>query len=311
MAERLAFIDHSYHETSRASDFLVELLGRDRPVDLFRDDSWRGGAAVDLASLAARGYRRYLFFQVTKFRARDLEALKGCTVTVVPMYDDFPFLRHRPWRRLRASARLRFVSFSRTLHERLIGQGFASLPVRYWPNLDDLPETGGDPGGLRGFFWQRTKWITWKQVRRLVGDAAFTSFCLHTAVDPGFSLVSPPPEDVERFGIRETGWFDEREAYYRELARATVFFAPRRSEGIGMSFLEAMAMGLCVVAHDGPTMNEYIEHGANGLLYNARRPAPLDFSTAADLGREARRQARQGRGEWLTGLPRLAEWIEG
>ena len=149
MEERLAFIDHSYHRKSRASDFLVELAGRTRPVDLFWDDSWRGGAAVDLPSLVGRGYRRFLFFQVTRFRARELKALKDCRVTVVPMYDDFPFLRHRSWKYLAGTGRLRFVSFCRSLHERLVNHDFESLPVRYWPSVEALPARAGTVSSLR------------------------------------------------------------------------------------------------------------------------------------------------------------------
>ena len=34
-----------------------------------------------------------------------------------------------------------------------------------------------------------------------------------------------------------------------------------------MAFLEAMAMGMCVVAENQPTANEYILSGQNGILY--------------------------------------------
>src|SRR6202012_2876394 len=37
-------------------------------------------------------------------------------------------------------------------------------------------------------------------------------------------------------------------------------------EGVGITFLEAMARGCAVVAYDAPTMNEYIESGKTGVL---------------------------------------------
>jgi len=308
--DRVAFIDHTYHQKSKASAFLIRLLEEHRPVDLFWDDSWRGGPAVDLPALASKGYTRFLFFQVTRFRKKALEALDGKSVTVVPMYDDFPALRHRLWARVRDRAHLRFVCFSEKLRRRLEGLGFDVLGARYFPPLEKLPVGDGDPSELRGFFWQRTKGISWKHVRRLIDGSSFRSFTLHAAVDPGFAFLAPGARDVARYGIEQTNWFEEREDYYRRLAAATVFFAPRRSEGIGMSFLEAMAMGKCVVAHDAPTMNEYIVHGKTGLLYDARRPQPLDFSGHHALATRARRHAEEGRRRWLAQRPELSAFID-
>jgi glycosyltransferase involved in cell wall biosynthesis len=47
--------------------------------------------------------------------------------------------------------------------------------------------------------------------------------------------------------------------------------APRRYEGIGMAFLEAMAMEMCVVAENQSTANEYILSGKNVILYGGDR----------------------------------------
>ena len=43
-----------------------------------------------------------------------------------------------------------------------------------------------------------------------------------------------------------------------------------------MSFLEAMAMGKVVIAHDDATMNEDIRTGENGWLTDLRHPSRLD-----------------------------------
>ena len=37
-----------------------------------------------------------------------------------------------------------------------------------------------------------------------------------------------------------------------------VFISPRKQEGIGMSFLEAMSLGKYIIAINDSTMNEYI-----------------------------------------------------
>ena len=54
----------------------------------------------------------------------------------------------------------------------------------------------------------------------------------------------PTPEEEARFHVRKTKWHASREDARADLMRHSVYFAPRLREGIGMSFLEAMAMGM-------------------------------------------------------------------
>ena len=104
-------------------------------------------------------------------------------------------------------------------------------------------------------------------------------------------------------------WFKDKQDFLDVLGNANVFFAPRLAEGIGQSFLEAMARGQCVVAPDNGTMNEYILHGVNGLLYDPEHPAPLDFSRFAILGEAARQSVAAGYDRWLAAEDRLEEFI--
>ena len=69
--------------------------------------------------------------------------------------------------------------------------------------------------------------------------------------------------------------FADRSAYLAHMRAANVFFAPRATEGIGMANLEAMAHGMCIVAHDDATANEYLIHKQNGYLYNIASPENL------------------------------------
>ncbi len=92
-----------------------------------------------------------------------------------------------------------------------------------------------------------------------------TSTCIGRPMSTATCLpLSTRPSVRARSIFPVSSWFRDAGEYLDMLAAANVFFAPRRAEGIGMSFLEAMAMGLCVVAPRGPTMSEYIENGRNG-----------------------------------------------
>ena len=75
--------------------------------------------------------------------------------------------------------------------------------------------------------------------------------------------------------------------------------------GIGMSFLEAMALGRCVVAPDATTMNEYIEHGMNGILYDPSSPQPIQNHDIRKLQENAAESIRKGHEKWLEDLEKM------
>jgi glycosyltransferase involved in cell wall biosynthesis len=80
-----------------------------------------------------------------------------------------------------------------------------------------------------------------------------------------------------------------------------------------MSFLEAMALGRCVIALDMPTMNEYIRHGENGLLYDVDEPLPLPPMREDEvraMQEAARRSMAAGRVRWERDRQDICRWIE-
>jgi glycosyltransferase involved in cell wall biosynthesis len=54
-------------------------------------------------------------------------------------------------------------------------------------------------------------------------------------------------------------------------ARSAIFLTTSRSEGFGLSLLEAMASSCACVASDLPTHRALIEHGVSGLIYRSRQ----------------------------------------
>jgi Glycosyl transferases group 1 len=307
----VAFVDHSYHQRTRATIFLPEILERHgHAVDVFWDESWIGGKAVAWDRVAS--YDVVIMFQ--SYPSHDGPAFRTLhpNVTFVPMFDQFPLAPESCnslaalWQPFRGS---KVISFSAAVHVLATSFGIVSHPVRYYPK--PLPTVPRATQGLHGFFWvRRESELGWKLVRTLVGSTRFDSFHLHLAGDPSFPRVSSPPvEDVATYSITTSTWFEHRSDFEAIVQRANVFFAPRLTEGIGQSFLEAMGRGQCVIAADNPTMNEYIIHGLNGLLYDPQRPAPLDFSDVPRLADEARRALVAGRQRWEAVEERLVDFI--
>ena len=78
------------------------------------------------------------------------------------------------------------------------------------------------------------------------------------------------------------------------LAAADVFAFPSLYEGLGGAVLEAMALGVPVVASDLPALREVVEPGGNALLVRPADPASLAGAIRAVLD-DAGRAAAMGR----------------
>jgi glycosyltransferase involved in cell wall biosynthesis len=167
-----------------------------------------------------------------------------------------------------------------------------------------VPERSVDwsQGPQSAFFWPRKPNLDWTTALSLLSGWTWDRVHVHNT-GRGLGLRGMTPEDRARFHVHETRWFEDRGDFDRELARSQVFLAPRRSEGIGISFLEAMALGMMVVAPDAPTMNEYLRSGVNGFLYDADRPVRPPWEDAAKLGKAARESVAEGRERWLREVP--------
>lgn len=297
---RIAYVDHSYHRTTKSTAFLPEILRRrGHQVDWFWDDAWQGGAPV--AWEQVRSHDVVIMFQSYCPPDQSYFRLAHPNVVYIPMLDQFGFWQGPIynlsdfWEPFQGS---KVLNFSNAAHCMTTGFGIVSHFVRYYQPLVELHSSQRQ--GLHGFFWvRREEQLPWRLIRQLIANTSFDSFHIHLAVDPGTPPAElPSSEDLERHHITTSTWFEDKAELKAIMERANVYFAPRLEEGIGQSFLEAMARGQCVVAPDFGTMNEYIIPGLNGLLYDFQHPQPLDFSNIAQLGARAAEGVRAGRLAW-------------
>jgi len=217
------------------------------------------------------------------------------------MYDDCPKEREF-WVRYRG---FKVVCFSTTLADLLEPWGLDCLRVTYRP---PVPQSQVDwSRGLRGFFWPRTETLDWRHIGPLLELVDWESFHLHLGHTPAATVLPEPSALGGK--MRTSRWFDGPQDFHQVLANANVFFAPRRYEGIGMAVLEALALGMCVVAPDFPTANEYIVSGETGWLFDPDRPTAIDLGQAPRFGKAARGAAEAGRRDWEQSLSRLKQFL--
>jgi glycosyltransferase involved in cell wall biosynthesis len=131
----------------------------------------------------------------------------------------------------------------------------------------------------------------------IVGEGPLKAELIRQAADLGLDNV--------RFYGRAVG--DELHHLYRA---ADVFVLPSKSEGMSLVLLEALAMGLPVVATDLSGNAEVVIHGENGLLVAPDSPATLrtalleiirDVDTYQQMSRTARKLAEQYRWDAVRG----------
>ena len=307
--KKIGFIDHSYHYKTASPTFFVSLLRQLGSVKVLWDSQWNGGKFPSIHAINKEKFDILILWQIMIYHDPEkLKKLNCKNILIVPMYDDIHadpdklFLRYRDFR---------FISFCNELHQRFIHLGIQSKQVRFYIDPGSLPCCQDPFTELKGFFWQRTNDITWDHVRQLIDGSDFTSFHLHLALDPiWYREVLPTEEEMQKYHITITRWFDNREDYLTVLSRANVFFTPRLYEGIGMPVIEAMTMGKLVVAPDHPTMNEYIQNEVTGLLYDVQDIVSLNFTHARTIAARARETCLTGFERWEKAKMDLLEWID-
>lgn len=305
--KNIAFIDHSFKKKSRSSDFLINILKEYYQVDIIWDESWIGGPGVNWNSLKKKDYYAVIFFQMI-YQPEQLYLLPVDNIMLIPMYDAVVGLSDEFWLRYK---KIKFLNFSKTLHERLTALGLISVYYQYFLPPKEVEYCKNNTSELKGFYWQRTNKITWNQIKKLVGTTDFSNIHIHAAVDPpGYEFIEPTEEEIKKYNITISTWFENKKKYLKHIEKYNVFFCPRLYEGIGISFIEAMAMGMCVVAPDNPTMNEYIENNKTGFLYDPNNPQPIDFSNATAIGMNARKYIENGYEEWIANKKDIIEFIE-
>jgi glycosyltransferase involved in cell wall biosynthesis len=306
--KKIGFIDHSYHYKTVSPTFFVDLLKQLGSVRVLWDSQWNGGKFPSLDRINQEEFDMLILWQIMIYHDPEkLKKLKCKQIIIIPMYDDIHadpdklFLRFRDFR---------FISFCDDLHQRFLRLGIRSKYFQFYIDPASLPCLTDPFTELKGFFWQRTNDITWEHIRKLIGESGFSSFHLHLALDPiWYREVMPSEEDMKKYRITITRWFDKKEDYLSVLSRANVFFTPRLYEGIGMPVIEAMTMGKLVVTPDHPTMNEYIDHGRNGLLYDVQDLKPLDFTAAGSMAARAREDCFTGYEKWKKATIEILDFL--
>jgi Glycosyltransferase len=298
--KKVIMIDHSYHKKTNSSSFFSTLLQERFELRILYDESWKGEDYLNLEFIDD-GYDAVIFFQSISMQM--VNQVKCKNIIYVPMYDGVYDCDMEYWYNFK---NIKILSFSKTLYDKLKPYGFDIMHVQYFPKANELKLVNEQ----NVFFWSRVNEINWNVVKTLISKTNISSVHIHKAVDPEQQFMQPDLLDEKNFNITYSEWFNTREDYYKCLEEKSMYIAPRLYEGIGFSFLEAMAMGKVVIAVDHPMMNEYIVHGENGFLFSIDNIQPIEIKDIKMLQMNAYNTIVEGRERWKSSIVDILNFIE-
>jgi glycosyltransferase involved in cell wall biosynthesis len=306
---KIAFIDLSYHKKTKSSTFFIDIITPHNNIEFFY---WDGKKKEDIRQTVENindsNCDCVIFWQIIP-SYKLLSLLISDNIIFVPMYDACHNWKYFQWYKY---GKLRFISFSKTLHDKLSEMGIVSFYIRY---MSPLPENF-DPKNIRKnnqsvFLWNRNGSIQINQVISFISYNQWNRFVIHEAPDQQIVDNKKNREmNVEALQVEKTAWFNSQLEYIQTISSCDVYISPREYEGIGLSFLEAMRMGLCVVAKNNPTMNEYIEHGINGFLFNTYKELTnLKIQNLISIKENAFKTSSDAYEEYKKRIPLLQQFI--
>ncbi|MHB8637146.1 MAG: glycosyltransferase [Fimbriimonadaceae bacterium] len=306
MARRkLLVIDHPFHAQTRSSDFFIDLLRSrfDVVVDYLKVHPTDTAACV--AQVRAHAPDLLFLWQVA-FRARALVEL-GLPTTWAPMYDQSRRLWHQNYLEATQTG-VSVLAFSREVGRFARYWGLPTHDVSYYPAPRSEPSFGANSNRVllwyRGMIQPRELWPVLKGITDL-------RVVIKHDVDPDGAKSARDDGELGPFIEQVVEGFMPGDAYTELVESCGLFVAPRRKEGIGLSFLEAMARGALVVGYNAPTMSEYIRHAQTGWLFDEVRREPVPAALISAIRRAAYEQVVQGRGQWEAATIDILDAIEG
>jgi len=299
-SKKIVYIGHSYHNKTKSTAFLIDYLKEFYDVEVILDESWLGKPYPDL-SFIDDSYLGVIFFQLLP-TVDIIRTIKHDNIIYFPMYDQSGRLDYEFWHKYQ---NIKIINFSKTLHNKLFDWGFESMFVQYFPKIQNFIAGKKD----EVFFWQRLTKININIISKLFDDTN-VKMHIHKAIDPDQKFQNPDEKQEKKFQITYSDWFETREEMWNVIKQKGIYIAPREYEGIGMSFLEAMAMGKAVVAVDNPTMNEYITHGENGYLFDLKHPKEIDLLNIEQVQKNAYEFMKNGYKRWGKNKHKIIEFIE-
>ena len=306
--KKIFYIGLKAHQKTFSTKFFMDMLSKYYTLDILWIDQFNASIEVINSKKIYKEYVAVIFFQIM-IRVEKLQFFKCQNIILIPMYDNDLNITYGKWKEFN---NYKFINFSKSLHDKLTFLGNKnSLYVQYAPK--SLPYISNTCEKKKVFFWQRAVAINWDLIKRLIKFEQVASIHFHTMkndIKNDKYFIMPTKEEMNKYNITFSTWFEDKSEIHKKIQECDVLIAPRLYEGIGQVFLEAMSYGKCVISPNKPTMNEYIEHNVNGLLFDYKNPEKIDLLNAHVLGKNAQKTINTLHKKWCEDEEKIIYFIE-
>lgn len=296
--ETILFINNSFNFNKTGSsrffyDFLCEHYNVD--VELEENDS------LPYETINQKNY----FAIISFYYMADFSKLTCKNLIYVPMYDGFIYCRET----LNKLKNVKIINFCKKLHKQSLAFGLKSIYLKYYPELNYNENTTRD----KLFYWQRRN-TSFSQLLKCfpktINEIDCSKTILHSVTDgDNEPFIKPSEEEIKNYNIEITSWFEKKSDLLDILDSTKYYIAPRKQEGIGLSFLDAMSCGCVIIAHNDCTMNEYIKNGYNGYLIDFDKPEKISFRDYEIIKQNSINEYEKGRQKYLETLKEILSFI--
>lgn len=192
----------------------------------------------------------------------------------LPMWDHVRGYSQEWWDSLPKT--LRIVAFSQAVADKARKAGLATLQLRYFKNPGMFSPVQWTEG-YNILYWNRIGMVGPQFLKKMCSILKVNKLIFRQQIDPRISerFAYALPARLGKTRIEKLPGFIPRSEYLRILSRVNIFLAPRLYEGVGLSFIEALAQGCAVFSFNAPTMNEYITSGKDGYLFQSFRASKM------------------------------------
>jgi Glycosyl transferase family 2/Glycosyl transferases group 1 len=305
MRLKILFIGHSYHELTKSSEFFIDYLKAFGEVSTEHDESWKLKETAD-SRLMIQSFDIVVVWQLPGV-ITDLADSGHTNLVYVPMYDAVHKIGGLFWKRLR---KVKIICFSPTLRATCLTYGLHSYFIQYYPETSKAADIGYATNRL--FFWQRRPFPNWQTLTSILPVSQFEKIHHHIAIDPGISnspesAITPTPSEIQQKNFSQSIWFEKKADLIATLNKFNLFFLPREREGIGFSFLDAMANGMVPIGFNFPTYSEYVIDGINGFIVDKNQR--MDLPQLASIASNMRHYLQKGRINYQRSLEGLESFL--
>lgn len=303
--KKIAFITHSFHKITKSADIIVEALFGDTnefKVDMFYNYEWGPENQYQKFDKKIENYDAVIILQLISFNL--IKNINCKNIIFIPMYD---YSRNFSIEQWLPAASLKILTPVSAMSNRLKSVGLSSYEFKYYPEVGEyvLPKFNNV------YFWNRVDQINYQTVLKLLQNYKFSKLNIHKVSDPGNTFSKPNKNEIKKFNITFTDWFETKDDYTKHLRDYGIYIAPRPFEGFAAAFIDALKWGYIVIAPDHPPFNEYIQHQKNGFLYNLDDPKSIEFEefSLEKISKAAFESVKQGRVDYKSSLKNIHDFI--